>query len=496
MGLISRFLHRSKSVRDSTKSKPSTANSRLSSYAAAPPPIQFDSVQRTILPIEIWRRILSLACRLPGSLSFEAPDPFISGSPLVLTDEEKAENTRHKIDVQLVCRAWRVICLEFSYESLVVCCRKHTLPLLNTLEGSKAEDPDARGHGWWTREIKFEIGSCPDIPVTSGGPNMNAIVVRILRCTPNLAIYLNNNGFGKALGKHTHPTIMNALGRHCGLSLRRLEWSASESPRWDDLEVLLFETPRLRTLSVLHMIQTPTPHPRKPLTLKYLHSLSLGPFPTPIGVKIPTWDTVLAAFTQTPSPDELQLPSLTSLSITPINFVIPKSSTERFFLYYGPHLRTLRTSDLTPRDLFDSAFVAPGSSNPSLRTILNLSPHLRSLVFNPLQPIAYPTEHACLERVAVYPPSEHPVSVPLRMYASQVQLPLDTLFEQLVGGAFPSLKVVRLRDQGAFGFLGRTTEWLEQWRKQWDEKGIRFENRDGLSYAFTLDLMEMLPDDV
>ena len=214
-------------------------------------------------------------------------------------------------------------------------------------------------------------------------------------------IYCNNNGRGAALGLATHSDVLEALGRHCGHSLRKLVWNASESPRFVDLQSLLYETPYLHSLAVLH-----TFYPRedagitheKPCFLRYLQELRLGPFPTPHGTTIPVWDNFLqflmppeqsppAPDCPPPEPieDELQIPRIHSLSITPMNILKLNTPTERFLTIYGPRLKLLRTSNLTPKDVLSLSDSVAVVQNRSLRTILTLCPNLTGFVFNPLR---------------------------------------------------------------------------------------------------------------
>ncbi|KAH8107535.1 hypothetical protein DFH11DRAFT_1177375 [Phellopilus nigrolimitatus] len=394
-------------------------------------------------------------------------------------------------------------------------------PLIDVLQKSKARDTKQRGYGWWVREIECRRGSCP----SEAGSDAELIraeikahsadTIRVLSCTPNLQICINKNAWGKPLGQTTNRHVLLALGNYCGASLQRLEWAASESPRWEDLRVLLYMTLHLRSLSLLFMSFNRTqaespPIYEKPCFLRYLRELRLGPFPTPFGASIPYWDELLTFLMPLRNPpsypttlpidhDDLQLPLLHSLSITPMNILIPDTPTERFLSIYGSRIQRLHTSNLTPKNVFTLADSIAVAQNRALRTILALCPDLRSLVFNPLQPTQLPLAHARLERIALFPPHENHVNVPRRVFTALIQKPVATIFTELLRGGFPKLKVLRLRDLGALGCLGpsQSKDWIEEWVRQLEEQGIRFENREGMRFTLTVeDSMEAMPDGV
>lgn len=490
-------------------------------FIGDPPPISFapDSTRLPALPTEIWDHILAYVTRLSGKLNISLPDAFHVGVHDQITKKMERESRRNAGALQLVCRAWRVAAIKLTYEHITLCCHEHMQPLIAVLERTKARDPQSRGYGWWVKEIECRNGICP----SSAGEDIekkrveleiyHAAVVRALQCTPNLMIYTNSNGWGGPLGFATHADVLVALGKHCGRSLKKLEWIASESPRFVELQTLLYETPYLRSLSVLHTFYPKQPvellH-EKPCFLRYLRELRLGPFPTPHGAPVPVWDKFLTFLTPAeqpapapyclppePTEEELQLPQIRSLSITPVNILKLHTPTERFLTIYGPRLRFLRTSNLTPKAVLSLSESVAVRENRSLRTMLALCPHLRDLIFNPLQPTQFPLAHPTLERIGIFPPHENAINAPKRMYDQVIQAPVDRLMQELLAGGFPNLKVVRLRDAGSFGFLGRSDEWLDNWQPKMEERGIRFENRDGMKLdLYNMDCMEDIPDGV
>ncbi|THH08064.1 hypothetical protein EW145_g2964 [Phellinidium pouzarii] len=484
------------------------------------PQIIFSASPLPALPIEIWYHILAFVCRVPGTLSVSLPDPFQAGTQISDNRKQQRDSQRGACALQLVCRAWRSAAVRLTYERLVLCCEKHMKPLVEVLEKSKLRDTKERGYGYWVREVESRRGSCP----SKAGNNAAliqaevrshvTISIRVLHCTQHLQIYINKNGWGKPLGQITYKFVLVALGKHCGASLQRLEWAASESPRWEDLRSLIQMTPYLRSLSLLHVAfkQSQVDSPlltEKPCYLRYLQELRLGPFPTPFGASIPHWDELLSflmppkkqsSFQHISSEDcDLQLPALHSLSITPLNFLARDRPTERFFTIYGSRIRHIQTSNMTPKDVLTLAESAAVVQNRALRTLLALCPDLRSLVFNPLQPTQLPLAHARLERVALFPPHENHVNVPRRMFTALIQKPVDNIFSELLSGAFPNLRVLRLRDLGALACLGssQSGDWIEEWGEKLEEQGIRFENRNGMRFMLTIeDSMEAMPDGV
>lgn len=476
-----------------------------------------------VLPIEIWQYIVELASCLPVAPSVSSPDLFHTGSNyIILPKEDEYSSWRDARTVQLVCRAWRTVAVKHAYERLVLCCERHMKPLARTLEESKQKDPDGLGHGRWVREIETRRTDCPgeaddnQEKLRAELKTFATLTVRIIRCVPNLEIYINKNGWAKPLGLNTYRAVMMEIGTHCGSSLLRLQWTASESPRWDDLKNLLSKTSNLRTLSLLYVNFARTNgdggllagnHPPERCTLRNLTQLHLGPFPPPYGAEIPYWDPLLEflmlsrnnADPATASP----LPMLNTLSITPLNMLSTQTPSERFFVTYGAQLEHLATLDLTPEELVMQSHSESALPvfNRSLPTLLEACPKLRSLILNPLQPIPlFPRRlsHRKLERIALFPPSEGIVELPDR-FSRFLQQPIGDMFAELTSGAFPRLCNLRLRDRGELGVLGMddSREWIEEWQRKFEQRGIRFENGDGLRFMLTIeDSMEYMPDGI
>lgn len=493
--------------------------------------MRFTDSSIPLLPIEIWQEIIELACSLPMTLSVSCPDLFNTGSTYICpSKEQEAKHWRVTRTLQLVCRSWRAMALRRAYRRVVLCCEEHMKLLVRTLEESKRNDPEGIGYGRWVHEIETRRTACS--PFSTEDETLDEVklrqdlytfavyTVRTFRCTPNLQVYINKNGWAKPLGLNTYRAVMIELGKHCGSSLLRLQWTASESPRWDDLKNLLCRTPNLRTLAILYVDFEQTNGdggnlgvPPERTSLPHLEQLHLGPFPRPYGAQIPYWDPLFEYLlpprnigdlphTTPPGPPNVPaspppLASLRTLSITPLNLLSKHTPSDRFFHAYGKQLEDLATSDVTPEELrVQSGYE---TSNRTLSTILDACPTLHSLIFEPLQYSSFrlrPLAHPRVERVALFPATESVVDAPERI-SRLLRDPLGMTFTELSGGAFPRLRVLRLRDRGELECLGMSNsrEWFADWQRRFEKEGIRFENGEGLRFTLTLeDSMEDMPD--
>lgn len=434
--------------------KPSENPSRSKNIVSNPPP----SPSLT-LPIEVWRRVLSFAVRIPGSLISNYPDPFTNTTSIYSHDEYSREERLSHLLLGAVCVTWRSFVFEFISEYVIIHGKEELENLVNTFTQSKedAKETNGLGIGRYTRRIDFRMHR-RDADLACVQTNSN--VVRLLRLTPNLEIYVNSNGQNTQAPGRTHPKIIEALIQNCGQSLKRVEWNLSECPSWHDLAGLLQGTPNLETLSVITVYGQSIPLPDNTLiTLPNLKTLSLG-MPTNAPPYVPnSWDPLLSCLSLIPD----QLPSIERLDINPF----PR---EGFFVMHGPKLRILRTNSSDPL--------------PFLPFALDASPNLHTLVIPPNGEIylADAGSHPSVERIGIFPVCENSIKVPERIYEQHIIQPLEECLLQLEDMKLPKLKLIKVRNVGLLADVIDHPLLLQFWWRRWNILGVRFEDKVGKTF--------------
>jgi len=361
------------------------------------------------LPVEVWRRILAFVTRFPGANAIDREDPFASQYEPPESLQADAELLEDRKRLLMVCRTWRPIVFEIMSEYMVICCDQHLLVIVERLEKSKTT-LGGNGLGEWTRRIDFQMnkGKCAGW-LTTATPD---IVVRLLRCTPNLAIYINNN-ISHVPEFETSSKIIHALVTYCGKSLRRVEWNcAGERPSWSHLQSISHNVPNLQTLRIACM----PPYPPPPgcsahIPSTRLKTLSLGLVPRPAHSILnfpPSWDPLLSWLATSKN----HLPALEVLEAT----ILPDID---FFRKHGHKIRCLR--------------VMSWSTPSNFPTILHLCPNLRNLTLSlkRIDVLHLPPNHPSLQRICVLPFNEDFIRVPSWLFASAVLAPLDMLLMKI-----------------------------------------------------------------
>jgi hypothetical protein len=413
------------------------------------------------LPVELWRQILSYVARLFGANAAEREDPFGPWDAPSEFCEPDAELFEDRMRLLTVCRTWHSIVLEIMAEYIIICCDRHLLKIVDRLELSRA---NAGGHGLgqWTRRIDFRMyrGKCTN----DGHLTLAAVdnVVRLLRCTPNLMIYINDNNSNIICETPSH--IIYTLVTHCK-SLQRVEWNGpSERPSWSHLSSICCNLPNLRTLRISHFPPYPPPPcgDLVPIPSTHLRTLSFGPFPRPsqLSLNLPRLaDAIL--FWQAIWRD--QLPSLESLEVSTLPDV-------DFFRTHGHKIRRLRiTSWSTPSDF---------------PVILQLCSNLQDLTLSLKRTdhIHLPSGHPTLQRICILPFNQDLVRVPSWLFSSAVLGCLDHLLMTIENMDLPELVQVRIRNVGAFTDLVDYSVWLKLWWRRWNIRGVRFEDKTGKTF--------------
>jgi hypothetical protein len=358
-----------------------------------------------------------------------------------------------------VCRAWKEVLTELLCEYLVVYGRWDLSTIVERFEASKqasvASDGNGLGVGAWVKRIDFRMHRQDmDLPCAE----TTAKVARLLRCTPNLEIYVNSNGRNTMAPGRTNSLVIEALITYCGNSLRRLDWNFSECPVWCDLALLLRGTPNLETLRIITIYGQSIPLPDDTLiTLKNLKSISLG-MPNNTPPYLPhSWDPLLSCLSVSPD----QLPCLERFDINPF-------PSDAFFAIHGYKLRILRTNS---SDIL-----------PYLPSALDFCPNLHSLVIPPNLDICLPQSHSSIERIGIFPLVEYPVEVPERIYEAHVIAPMEECLMLLEQMFLPKLKLMKVRNLGSLANVVDHPLLLQFWWRRWNIRGVRFEDKMGKSF--------------
>jgi len=250
--------------------------------------------------------------------------------------------------------------------------------------------------------------------------------------------------------------------------LRRVEWTCpGECPSWADVELLCRQSPGLRTLRLACIYSySPVSDDDTPIMLSYLKSLSLGriPGPTDLVQTVPrSWDDVLSCFSdstdQLPSLEWLQVESFSSIS---------------FFRTHGHKIRLLRANSNYAISPIPSAIILC----PQLHSlVVYISDDMYTADATQLR-LAHPT----LQRICIFPFSEDPIRVPLRVFTSGVLDPLNLLLMAIESMYLPRLVQIRIRNVGAFEDLVDHPVFLMLWWRRWNIRAVRFEDKVGNSF--------------
>jgi len=407
------------------------------------------------LPVELWRRIFTFLVRIPGSLVTDCADPFIASSNPYHHDEFSIED-RVLLRMTTVCRAWKEVLSELIYEYIIIYNRWDLAATVERFEASrKACNGKGLGIGAWVKRIDFRMyRQDVDLPCVENTTK----IIRLIRCTPNLEIYVNSNGRNYQAPGRTHPKVIEALITYCGNSLRRVDWNLSEVPSWPDLSVLLQGAPNLEALGLITVYGQSIPLPDNTLlTMKYLKYISLGT-PNNAPPYIPhSWDPLLSCFCISTD----QLPRLERLDISPF-------PSDAFFTAHGHKLRILRTNSPDPM--------------PYLPFALDFCSNLHSLVIPPNLDICLPESHPSIERIGIFPLVEDPVVAPERIYEAHVIAPFEECLMLLEQMSLPKLRLVKVRNVGSLADVVDHPLLLQFWWRRWNIRGVIFEDKMGKSF--------------
>ncbi|KAJ6627885.1 hypothetical protein B0H10DRAFT_1992474 [Mycena sp. CBHHK59/15] len=263
----------------------------------------------------------------------------------------------------------------------------------------------------------------------------------------------------------TPASVLQALAKYCGPSLRRIEWShAGEAPAWCDLANLCHHAPNLQTLRLTWIFSYDVSSSvASSLLLPKLETLSLGLIPDPVdNVDVPEkWDPLLNHFSTNPN----MLPSLRRFEVE----IFPTNM--RFFEVHGSKMHLFRTTNWSTPP-FTLPFTIP------------LLPNLDSLVLTQsTEYVTLPPYHPTLRRICISPFMEECVVVPPRLFNSAVLVPLDSVLLSIDSTKLPNLQEIRFRNIGIFMHLLDEPVWLLKWARRWRFKGVAFRDMYGQSFG-------------
>ncbi|KAH7920184.1 hypothetical protein BV22DRAFT_1199082 [Leucogyrophana mollusca] len=398
------------------------------------------------LPVEIWRQILTMIVRIPGLLSLDKQDPF-EHSPEV---EFHTDQLSHRVALLLVCKDWHEVVTRLMHEHIIVTTEQQLSYIVEQLQ-SRRTVFERCPLGLCTRRIDLQLQS-PDARVKK-------LIVRLLRCTPNLEIFINGNlhidiHSGSRL-THCGSEVIKTLSTISAPTLRRVEWIYNDCPSWSDLMLLLRSTPNLRSLAIANIHGSSTENFRpEMLSLPHLRTLEIGNTPSFSHASIGNAPLNALLSTLSISPD--QLPSLQRLEgFSPFS--------PDFLRAHGPKIRIVRTVAQTP--LLPQII----AQCPNLDTFIAVFPHQ----------LTVPLSHPTLRRIGIFPVTENPIEVPPQIFDSYVMSPLCDLLDQIDKSVLPKLTHLRIRNAGTLADVTNYPVSLQKWWRRWNIKGVRFEDKNG-----------------
>ncbi|KZS91768.1 hypothetical protein SISNIDRAFT_429761, partial [Sistotremastrum niveocremeum HHB9708] len=425
-----------------------------------------------MLPIELWRRILSYAVAdSPNDLLLLARQTSFSfmkdhewiyspllnagrGDWFIRTPEEASKLLQRssygvKKAIILVSRAWRIIATELLYTRIVLERPGHLAALLDRFQ----DHPEL---AWWTRSVSLY----PYLPTTAPvSAAVSHLIVRLLELCPNIehlcvAFYLD---------AHPSSSIIQKL---CTTHLQHLKWII---PRQSSLNLIrsLTSLKSLRTLDLQITdsdLPIPIASPPSSCTMPNLGCISLSGELTEFVNELNTW----------------HCPLLITFSIKlPVDVSTQKACLE-FITRHARQLISLNINSVTPWNVAD---------------LLRDSPNLREFGFNPDWPISklihFP--HDNLEDIGLhemwygFEVGQGEILTRLRpVIAGAVRIFEDRTITQITRENFPRVRRVRVLDGALLkalylngGPAQESVALCDGWMKLSEVEGWRLEDCTG-----------------
>lgn len=403
------------------------------------------------LPVEVWRQILASLIRSPGVLLSDRQDPFseVRDIDLFLNKDVKTQTA-----LRLVCRDWYDVVAELAYEHLHFTSLEQVTAVANRIEESRKR---SRMNPLGMSVLRI------DLKLHNPSEQCSKALARILSCTPNLEVLVNDNyyvarntNFHAITPQAQTPTeIIDVLVTTCSRSLRRVEWTANEYPSWGDLMRVLRRATGIRSLTLANIYGPLTEKPSNQfLILPNLKTLVLGDnasFSHASLGNVPL-NALLTMLSKAPE----QLPSLERLEgFSPFS--------PDFLRTHGSKVRIVRTVAYTP--LLHEII----ATCPNLDTFITIFPH------HILDLLSHPS----LKRIGIFPINEDLVGVPPAIFSAYIMKPLEDLLCQIDESHLPKLAQIRIRNLGPLANIMDHPIFLQRWWKRWHLKGVRFDDKDG-----------------
>ncbi|TEB39421.1 hypothetical protein FA13DRAFT_1619354 [Coprinellus micaceus] len=402
-----------------------------------------------------------------GSACVEPEDSFSSPHQeegLPETDPGIFEDRR---TLARVCSTFRALVTEICVEYIVVQHGDELEQVVRLLEHSK---PNAAGKRLGETTLRVDLKII--------GPYNPALITTLLMHTPNLMVFANHSGRSTGVLGRMPKELVHALATH-GRHIRRLEFdSINEAPTLLDIIDIAQPSLALRALS-LRCIHS---YPNDPdviqnlpiipfTTLKTLLLNRIPIIPGPEGRGPPSYPSTWTPFLMYLRVDKSQLPQLERLEVSRNR---DDAQMVEFFRIHGWKFRMLKVSTESVKSV--------------LPQVLRHCSNLDSLVLAHRSRIRLnlPHEMPGIRRICITPYVEETARVPPHIFYKTVLFPLGELMTALDRVRYGSLSEVRVRNVGVYDELAECDEWSHPWWSSFNQRGIRFVDKEGRPYADTV----------
>lgn len=440
----------------------------------------------SLLPSELWRRILQHACTIPHALD----TPLRTGGNIdhvqdrtaFLQDVAKSRRATHKC-IAFVNRAWYSLSAEFFWTYLVLDSRDKVIGAATALYAA-AHNPNLPnpnlyplyprppgGLGWFVHRIDMEFDLC-----ATGTIDNEALraLVYILQSSPNIQIYSDISDSEMPRPFRLPPPITDQiipLLLSPKNSIRRIDWHSN------NLLSFCSHLHKAQNLQLLNLRYFDDRLENQPVNdralnvhLPKLHSITFREHGSLRQAAIAsTWD----------------LPCLRMLTVE----TAPDFGSHPFLLKHGPSIRHLSLHTPTI-----------GGPFQPIAAYCSFTPHLETLHFQLHHPtFALGGTLQALEMVGIHGllpwgDRDFDDGEPEMLHNH-----LTAMVHLRQKQKMPSLRVVRLVDfdpeswQSMYREASEVARW-QRWHIRWDSLGVRFEDHKGELMQIPQDLLDLLEE--
>jgi len=437
----------------------------------------------SLLPSELWRRILQHACAIPHALDtplrIGGNIDDIQDRTAILQDVAKSRRATHKCTA-LVNRTWYTLSAEFFWTYLVLDSRDKIIGAATALYSSANDhnvpNPNryplyprpGGGMGWFVHRIDMEFDLC-----ASGSTDKDSLsaLVYIIRASPNLQVYSDISDNETPRPYRPPPPLTDAIMPfllHPKNSIRRIDWHSNNLLSFCGH---LHNAPSLQLLNLRYFDDRLEEQPDERalyVHLPKLHSITFRELGSLRQAAIAsTWD----------------LPCLHMLTVeTAQDF-----GSHAFLLKHGPSIRHLSLHTPTI-----------GGPFPPIAAYCSFTPQLETLHFQ----LHHPTFALGGTLQALYMVGIHGL-LPWgdRDFDDGESDMLHNHLTAMVRSKqkMPGLHVVRLVDfdpeswQSMYREAAEVAKW-QRWQIRWESLGVRFEDHKGELMRIPQDLLDLLEE--